>query len=235
MKTNCRHTRFYGAFFAVLLLTQAAYAFYNPSTGRWLNRDMVNEPGHRALVKSPATILDPPEEKNPYGVVWNSALNLHDSDGRSVIGVKVAVLIAKLALYASDCYDKMTQAKKEANKPWNRAREDYTCCVNGVRVGMEEFPGAISGNKSEKFGVLHCMAGFYAKQLGADTPCQAAANVLHELYEHYAFGESSLRKEGPIGWFLDTWSDMELFFAGTGVNAAEECIPGQCTKQPKKK
>jgi RHS repeat-associated protein len=45
MKTNNKQTRFYGVFLAVLLLTQAAYAFYNTATGRWLNRDPAGEPG----------------------------------------------------------------------------------------------------------------------------------------------------------------------------------------------
>jgi RHS repeat-associated protein len=49
MKTNSKHIRLYGVFLAGVLLTQAAYAFYNPSTGRWLSRDPIQEKGGNNL------------------------------------------------------------------------------------------------------------------------------------------------------------------------------------------
>ncbi len=49
MKMNNTPTRFYSAFLAAFLAAQAVYAFYNPASGRWLNRDPINEPGHRVL------------------------------------------------------------------------------------------------------------------------------------------------------------------------------------------
>ncbi len=45
MKTNANQVRLYGIGLAALLFTQAAYAFYNPSTGRWLSRDPIGEEG----------------------------------------------------------------------------------------------------------------------------------------------------------------------------------------------
>ena len=94
-----------------------------------------------------------------------------------------------------------------------------------------------TNNESEQFGVLHCLAGFYARQNGADTACQAAANIAHEVRELGLIKEwPTYLKIGPLGWFLDTQADFELFFAGAaGLNSAEECVPGQCTKTPKKK
>jgi hypothetical protein len=45
MKTNSKHIRLCGVMLAVLLFTPAAHAFYNPSTGRWLTRDPIEEKG----------------------------------------------------------------------------------------------------------------------------------------------------------------------------------------------
>jgi hypothetical protein len=43
MKTN--HVSTFIVSLSLLLLTQAAQAFYHPSTGRWLSRDPLDEPG----------------------------------------------------------------------------------------------------------------------------------------------------------------------------------------------
>src|SRR6266446_2643848 len=48
-----------------LLLPQSAQCFYNPSTGRWLNRDPIGEQGG----------------KNLYGSVHNNSLSRYDGLG----------------------------------------------------------------------------------------------------------------------------------------------------------
>jgi len=63
MQTNANQVRLYGIMLAALLFTQAAYAFYNPSTGRWLNRDPIEERGganlYAALANRLLDIVDP--------------------------------------------------------------------------------------------------------------------------------------------------------------------------------
>jgi hypothetical protein len=49
MKTNTKHTQFYGVLLAMLILAPAACAFYNPTTGRWLSRDPIGKTGSANL------------------------------------------------------------------------------------------------------------------------------------------------------------------------------------------
>ena len=75
-------------------LCPRANAFYNPSTGRWLSRDPVNELGVNILVKSQSA-FSLNEEKNPYGFTCNNPILLYDKDGRVipiVIGGGVLVI-----------------------------------------------------------------------------------------------------------------------------------------------
>lgn len=44
-------------FMAVLLVSQSASAFYDPSTGRWLSRDPIGEPGFQAIQRATCTHL----------------------------------------------------------------------------------------------------------------------------------------------------------------------------------
>lgn len=86
-----------------LLTVQIASAYYCPSTGRWLSRDPIGEPGFQALqtASSPSRIgnsvlqssgrwvsRDPIEEKgglNLYGFVVNSPVNTVD-----FLGLRIA-------------------------------------------------------------------------------------------------------------------------------------------------
>lgn len=47
----------------LLVLPQSSHAFYNPSTGRWLNRDPIGEKGgrnlYRAMANRPVLVVDP--------------------------------------------------------------------------------------------------------------------------------------------------------------------------------
>ncbi|MCW5551781.1 MAG: RHS repeat-associated core domain-containing protein [Verrucomicrobiae bacterium] len=54
---------------------------YNPSTGRWLNRDPINETGSTILVRS-RTAVDLSEEKNPYRFVRNNPVGNADYLGK---------------------------------------------------------------------------------------------------------------------------------------------------------
>lgn len=55
---------------------------YNPSTGRWLSRDPINEPGFNVLIRS-QNPFNVDEEKNLRGFVRNNPANDYDPLGLS--------------------------------------------------------------------------------------------------------------------------------------------------------
>ena len=68
----------------LLFVSHEALAFYNPETGRWLNRDPINEQGFKRLAR-----LDdkkPAAESTPYAFVHNSGINHYDYLGLSGTG-----------------------------------------------------------------------------------------------------------------------------------------------------
>lgn len=82
--------------FACLLwfTSPEAKAFYNPTTGRWLSRDPIEEQGGMNL----------------YGFGWNSAPNHYDSDGRFIgffigVAVDLSVQISVNVATGRDWYD----------------------------------------------------------------------------------------------------------------------------------
>lgn len=60
------------ALLALVTVSQDAQAFYNPSTGRWLSRDPINEPGFKGIIGSSAKPFKADEEKNLIAFVNNS-------------------------------------------------------------------------------------------------------------------------------------------------------------------
>lgn len=89
----------------VLLMAQIASAYYCPSTGRWLSRDPIGEPGFQALQIASQTSIKPTplpssdrwisrdpipgrEGKNLYGFVENEAISQVDYLGLCKCGVK---------------------------------------------------------------------------------------------------------------------------------------------------
>jgi hypothetical protein len=89
----------------VLLTVQIASAYYCPSTGRWLSRDPIGEPGFQALQAASAlprvgSVISLPstrwikrdsnsekKEPNRYAFVANNSVNLFDSTGLSIADV----------------------------------------------------------------------------------------------------------------------------------------------------
>jgi hypothetical protein len=104
MRIDANPVRLYGIMLAALLFTQAAYAFYNPPSGRWLNRDPINEPGHGPLVSGPVSVLTLPEENNLNGFVRDNPISLHDPDGR-LVGYIIAAIAAATYACAKPQYD----------------------------------------------------------------------------------------------------------------------------------
>ena len=66
------------------------YRYYNPSTGRWLNRDPINEMGMKVLTRSRG-VFNLDEEKNLYRFVRNNAVNLVDYLGQDVWVIRSSV------------------------------------------------------------------------------------------------------------------------------------------------
>ena len=64
-----------------LLIGLDAQAFYNPSSGRWLSRDPIDERGHLTSVgeKKNKIVVN---NHNPYWFVKNNPVTLFDGDGR---------------------------------------------------------------------------------------------------------------------------------------------------------
>jgi RHS repeat-associated protein len=58
------------------------YRYYNASTGRWLSRDPINEPGCKALLAPKPGKLRLAEEENPYKFVNNNGVNAWDKLGK---------------------------------------------------------------------------------------------------------------------------------------------------------
>jgi RHS repeat-associated protein len=71
------------AWLIVLFGAGDAFAFYNPSTGRWLSRDPINEPGFKVSNSSRKT-FDRVEERNLYLFVVNRPINAVDAFGLAI-------------------------------------------------------------------------------------------------------------------------------------------------------
>lgn len=200
--------------------TKTAYhygrRFYNPQLGRWLSRDPMGEWGARNL----------------YGFVNNAPIDELDPLGQLSLSDLKKLQDAMKAF--KDCYDKMVAANKTAHDWWRDvATKQYSGCLNGKTVPIEDFPGVLTGDSQSKHGVLHCALGVDARANGVSEGCIFSANVLWEFKEfvdpHY--WEWLPWKKGSWGWLKDTMSDMdEVFNAYFNVKTKEGCIPSQCTK-----
>jgi len=83
-----------------VLVVHSVNAFYDPSLGRWLNRDPLGDAGHPSYYAAPDRNLireptNPPETwqgPNLYQFVKNDTLNSTDPDGRLCLGMGVCRL-----------------------------------------------------------------------------------------------------------------------------------------------
>jgi RHS repeat-associated protein len=167
------------------------YRYYSASTGRWISRDPIEEKGGRNL----------------YRFVRNDAARFADIDGRAIApNYGIFDSLNEFVQRATDCYNKMTEAEQKAHNAFGNS-QGYECCVDGRKVLINDFPGVVSGIPSQKYGVLHCMTGFFAHQLGADTPCLAAANLGHELREFLTAGSGSQRR---MGRWVGSWIPLQI-------------------------
>jgi len=99
------------------------YRVYSPSTGRWANRDPINEPGFNLLIRT-QNPFDWDEEKNLCGFVHNDPMKLVDADGRAPV---VAMFFYGNAIgnIGIACYSckKLDECLESAKKHTRRAGE----------------------------------------------------------------------------------------------------------------
>ena len=109
-------------------LVQNAQAFYNPSTGRWLNRDPIGELGHELLKEHSESFSfagefgfdegkgderEIPESTfmNLYGFVGNDPIYAVDPNGEA-IWVPVVVVGCRIAVTGYRAYQTLKKARK---------------------------------------------------------------------------------------------------------------------------
>jgi RHS repeat-associated protein len=187
------------------------HRYYEPNLQRWLSRDPIEEKGGLNL----------------YGFVKNAPVDHFDIHGMGV-GEHIGQMAVPFS-YLCRCYFKMRKAQELLLK--FLSENNYECNVNGHIEPIEKFPDVVDGSGCT-YGVYHCLAGYFAKKLGADNSCLTVANYAHELNE--ALFHKEIRKNGGWGgWIRDTTEDMTLVYAGAQLDSPEACIPTQCRKVKK--
>lgn len=135
-------------FLAVLLAAQSASAFYDPSTGRWLSRDPIGEPGFQALQQVRARAQSgittsasgrwikrsKPDNENRYLYVNNNPVSYVDPLGLSV--ADVANLYSKFVDTLKDmCACHLTCPEKG----WQQNLGGYWGCTKQTENLQSEF------------------------------------------------------------------------------------------------
>jgi RHS repeat-associated protein len=74
--------------------TYYGYRYYTPQTGRWINRDPIEEKGHE-LIRGHSNFTDVRgiSDANSYGFSLNSSTSLIDADGRIIPFFAIAALV----------------------------------------------------------------------------------------------------------------------------------------------
>ena len=110
--------------------TFQAHGFYNPTAGRWPNRDPINELGFQLLSHSRQK-FNLEEEKQLYGFVHNDPMNQVDADGRVAV-IPIFFYGNAIGNIGIACY-----SCKKLNECLETSR-DYTIRA-GERLDPEEF------------------------------------------------------------------------------------------------
>jgi hypothetical protein len=110
----------------LVLLAPGAFAYYNPSTGRWLNRDPVEEPGFRSAVLNSSSLRRETawQEVSPHRFAANNPVN-------------------KLDLWGLSCKDPCKWARNHAG-----TENGITVCCGGKKYACLVFSGG-SGSATD--------------------------------------------------------------------------------------
>ena len=115
------------------------YRYYDPSAGRWLNRDPINELGFKLLARSGGG-FNRSEEENLFRFVSNNPVNGFDPDGRSLMFPTGDLLAGA----AENCCN-LLSGRRTRNQAVER----------GVRIGDTTYGGN---------AYLHCVAACRANK-----------------------------------------------------------------------
>ena len=210
------------------------YRYYSPRLARWMTRDPLEES----------------EETWTYQYNRNASENYIDAWGDSIwdnFRESMKTILAALE-NAKSCITNMMQANAEAHAWWKSNQDQYTCCVGGREVALQDFPGVLLGEPGTTHGVLHCALGAIAKTHGVDENCLNLMNALWETWELYnprywewmppkapSWWPSWIpwkKGKGIDGWIKDTVSDIKSVVEGyKGSGNKEECIPKECHRK----
>jgi RHS repeat-associated protein len=108
------------------------YRYYDPSMGRWPNRDPINELGFNLLIRSQNPFnLD--EEKNLYGFVRNNPVTLVDSDGRAI---PILGIVAAWAAWQGVCAYLAANKAVEAFPGDDKKQHCFASCFHNRCTGL---------------------------------------------------------------------------------------------------
>ena len=209
MKT--KNARTFLVLIPLLLFAQAAQAFYNPSTGRWLSRDPLTDkasldsiirraPPHMAKVLRAEALMP------AYGFVRNSAISRIDGDGRSILGpilIGVGVCCAIVVVDAAACVLHMHNIQDAATEAANAQMEALQPGYDRERDGPDH-----EGTNSD--ALRHCIGACRANQNPG--PCICSRLVRSQIQG---------REEGPgLG------HEMDRFNNAVGFGITGDCVAG---------
>jgi RHS repeat-associated protein len=134
------------------------YRYYDPSTGRWPNRDPINELGFNLLIRS-QNPFNWDEEKNLYGFVGNDSVNRIDP-----YGLKDRWPPFNGRVHVSKCCNESIRSIDLDNRtvytttsggstPWNADVDFVLCKGTWYKIGADFY--YIGGTKNHG-SVKHC-------------------------------------------------------------------------------
>jgi RHS repeat-associated protein len=129
-----------------LLFGREAQAFYNPSTGRWLSRDPIGEPGHHTLSGSRRPSV-PAEAGNLFCMAGNSPVTKVDLLGLSAKDVTAIIEQFKATMkrmcdqeQRCDCLGigPLKDLKAAFGKPWGRGWQAGSLLEDLLKLKLDD-------------------------------------------------------------------------------------------------
>jgi len=199
------------------------YRVYQPSTGRWLNRDSINEFGFKILAGRTHRPFYKDEEKTFYGFVGNYPIIGIDADGLAIaippwawpvaagIGVGYCYDIAHCR---AKVFDALCLAERDANRVAPDGSEHHShpfLCRNTYRLDDDEVQ---EGQDADL--LTHCIAACRLTQ--HPWPCFGPDNALEIL--------QSRETRATVGSEID-WRNNNVG-SGVGINIGPkgDCVQG---------
>ncbi|NGO39727.1 hypothetical protein G4L39_10025 [Limisphaera ngatamarikiensis] len=181
------------------------YRAYSPSLGRSLNRDVINELGHRVFTVERHFRLNLSEEQDLYCPLMNDVVNRYDADGRGIVPVIVAGSIGIGIRYCTDvlgCRLRVLLALSGGEQEADRVAPDDT---------TQRGPNAAEGGDAD--APTHCIA---ACNLARNWwPCFGPDGALERL--------QARETSGSLGSQMDRLNNEVGFGIGYGLECGKSC------------